>query len=79
MSLLLELEGTGPVLLTADAADNRDQWEGRAHPRALHSRDDAARSMRRLRDLAAETGALVVFGHDAENWSRLRHAPDSYG
>jgi glyoxylase-like metal-dependent hydrolase (beta-lactamase superfamily II) len=29
MSLLLELEETGPVLLTADAAENRAQWEGR--------------------------------------------------
>ena len=36
-SLLLELEGTGPVLLTADAADNRAQWEGRLLPRALSS------------------------------------------
>ena len=44
---------TGPVLLTADAADNRAQWEGRAHPRALFSREDATRSRERLRELAA--------------------------
>jgi glyoxylase-like metal-dependent hydrolase (beta-lactamase superfamily II) len=66
------------MLLTADASDNRDMWEGRAHPRALHSREDASRSMERLRQLAAETGALVVFGHDAENWAGLLHAPDSH-
>ena len=34
MSVLLQLPETGPVLLTADAADNRAQWEGRARPRA---------------------------------------------
>ena len=77
-SLLLVLEQTGPMLLTADAADNRDQWEGRAHPRSLHSRESANRSMERLRGLAEETGALVVFGHDAENWAGLAHAPESY-
>jgi N-acyl homoserine lactone hydrolase len=78
MSLLLELDGTGPVLLTADAADNLAQWEGQRPPRALHSSDDAGRSLERLRGLARDTDALIVFGHDADNWSRLRHAPDHY-
>jgi N-acyl homoserine lactone hydrolase len=77
-SLLLSLEETGPMLLTADASDNRDQWEGRAHPRSLHSRESANESMRKLRALADETGALVVFGHDPENWAGLAHAPGSY-
>ena len=66
------------MLLTADASDNRDMWEGRAHPRALHSKEDANNSMRKLRALAADTGALVVFGHDPENWEQLAHAPESY-
>lgn len=78
MSLLLRLDDTGPVLMTADASDNRDQWDGRAHPRALHSREQAAASLGRLRTLAEETGALVVFGHDATNWSQLRHPPEGY-
>jgi N-acyl homoserine lactone hydrolase len=77
-SLLLSLEETGPMLLTADASDNRDQWEGRAHPRALHSREHANRSMEKLRGIAAESGALVVFGHDPENWAGLKHTPASY-
>ncbi len=78
MSLLLKLASTGHVLLTADAADNRDQWEGRARPRALHSREDAARSIERLRAIANETTARVVLGHDLEDWSHHRHAPDRY-
>jgi N-acyl homoserine lactone hydrolase len=78
MSLLLALEETGPVLLTADASDNLAQWEGRLRPRALHSREEATRSLERLRGLAAELDPLVVFGHDPENWSRLRHAPEHY-
>jgi N-acyl homoserine lactone hydrolase len=78
MSLLLDLEETGPVLLTADAADNLSQWDGRRPLRALCSRDDAKRSLARLRDLDRETGAVVVFGHDPDNWSQLRHAPHCY-
>jgi len=78
MSVLLDLEETGPVLLTADAADDRSQWEGRRALRVLHSRDDAKRSLERLRELAQETDALLIFGHDPESWSALRHAPQSY-
>jgi glyoxylase-like metal-dependent hydrolase (beta-lactamase superfamily II) len=78
MSLLLHLREAGPILLTADAVDNLAQWEGRLPLRALHSREDAERSLERLRGLARETDALVVLGHDADNWSRLRHAPDAY-
>jgi N-acyl homoserine lactone hydrolase len=78
MSLLLTLPDTGPVLLTADASDNRAQWEGRDRPRALHSREQATHSMERLHAVAEETGALLVFGHDTRNWAERRHAPESY-
>lgn len=78
MSLLIDLPATGPVLITADASDNLAQWEGRAHVRAFHSREAAARSLHRLHELADETGATVVFGHDPENWASLQHAPEPY-
>jgi glyoxylase-like metal-dependent hydrolase (beta-lactamase superfamily II) len=79
MSLLIQLPDTQPVLLTADASDNQAQWEGRQHVRALHSREQAARSLERLHALADETSAAIVFGHDPENWAELRHAPQAYG
>jgi glyoxylase-like metal-dependent hydrolase (beta-lactamase superfamily II) len=78
MSLLLELEETGPVLLTADAVDNRAMWEGREHPRALFSRERANRSLERLRELAHQTNALLVLGHEPDDWSRLKRAPECY-
>jgi len=78
MSLLLELEETGPVLLTADAADNRAQWEGREHPRALFSREQARRSLELLRELAQRTDALLVLGHEPDDWAQLRRAPAHY-
>lgn len=84
VSLLLELEHTGPVLLTADAVDNRAQWEGSQPPRVLHSRKDAERSRERLRELAHELACsprgepMLIFGHDPENYSQRKHAPDYY-
>jgi glyoxylase-like metal-dependent hydrolase (beta-lactamase superfamily II) len=78
MSVLLDLDETGRVLLTADAVDNRGQWEGRLPLRALDSRDDAQRSLERLRLLARDTDALVVLGHDPDDWAELKHAPDVY-
>ncbi len=78
MSVLLELADTGPVLLTADACDNQAQWDGKAYVRALHSREHAASSLQRLHRLAEESGALLVFGHDAENWAERAQAPTAY-
>ena len=57
---------------------NRPQREGRLPLRALYSRDEAERSLERLRGLARDTDALVVLGHERENWSQLKHAPDFY-
>jgi N-acyl homoserine lactone hydrolase len=78
MSLLIALEQTGPVLLTADASDNWHQWTGRHKPRAFHSREQAAESMERLHDVAAKHDPLIVFGHDPRNWASLQHVPDRY-
>jgi N-acyl homoserine lactone hydrolase len=77
MSILLALQQTGAVLLTADAADNRAQWQGRMEPRALSSLEDAMNSIELLRRLAAEHDALVVHGHDPKNWAAVSE-PSSY-
>jgi N-acyl homoserine lactone hydrolase len=78
MSILLTLERTGPVLLTADAVDNRAQWKGRLAPRGFFSQDQAERSLERLRALASDSGALLIHGHDPKNWASLEHAPACY-
>jgi N-acyl homoserine lactone hydrolase len=78
MSLVLALEQAGTVLLTGDAVDNRAQWEGQQRLRALFSREQAARSLELLRELADQTGALTILGHDAGEWRRLKRAPELY-
>jgi glyoxylase-like metal-dependent hydrolase (beta-lactamase superfamily II) len=78
MSVLLQLQGTGAVLLTGDASDNAAEWEGKHPPRGLFSPDQAMRSLEALRRVARETGALIVFGHDPDDWAQHRRAPDPY-
>jgi N-acyl homoserine lactone hydrolase len=62
VSLLLTLKETGPVVLSGDATDNVEQWEGRQPLRALSSPEQARRSLERLRQLALELEPLVIFG-----------------
>jgi N-acyl homoserine lactone hydrolase len=77
-SFLVTLPNAGPMLLTIDAAYTRDHWEERALPGLVCSSVDAARSVRKLRGIAAKTGAVVVTGHDPEGWATFQHAPWSF-
>jgi N-acyl homoserine lactone hydrolase len=76
MSLLLTLPRTGAVLLTGDASDTRRQFDGLDRPRVIYSREEANASLERLRALARETNALVIPGHDPDEWARLESRYD---
>lgn len=78
MSLFVTLPRTGPVLLTADAAYTRAHYDGRALPAVMVSREDTIRSVERLREIQRQTDALVITGHDPDEWERLRRAPEHY-
>ena len=77
-SFLINLRSTGPVLLCIDAAYTLDHWENRALPGLVTSSSDAAKSVRKLRAIANQTGALVVTGHDPDHWRTFKHAPNAY-
>jgi glyoxylase-like metal-dependent hydrolase (beta-lactamase superfamily II) len=77
-SFLVNLRSTGPVLLCIDAAYTLDHWENRALPGLVTSSTDAARSVKKLRAIADQTGALVVTGHDPDQWRTFKHAPHAY-
>src|SRR5215217_6631297 len=77
MSLLVRLPMTGPVLLAIDAISTfenltTDNWGTAADPGA------ARESAHRLAALAEREAALLVTGHDPEQWSTLRLAPAWY-
>ena len=77
-SFLVRLPNTGPVLLTIDAAYTLDHWNHKALPGLVCSSVDAVRSVRKLRRIAEETGALVVTGHDPDTWRTFKHAPRGF-
>jgi glyoxylase-like metal-dependent hydrolase (beta-lactamase superfamily II) len=78
MSFEVNLPSGSTVLLACDAVPTQDHWDEKALLAVTTSMLDGARSIRRLRRIAGQTGATVVFGHDLDQWSTLRHPPESY-
>ncbi len=76
LALWLDLPVTGPVLLVSDAisrpAEIAERFDTADDPQA------AIESADRLMSLAAETAALVIYGHCPAQWPGLRKAPDLY-
>jgi glyoxylase-like metal-dependent hydrolase (beta-lactamase superfamily II) len=77
-SFLVTLPNTGPVLLTIDAAYTIDHWNDLALPGLVCSSVDAARSVHKLRKIAKDTGAMVVTGHDPDNWKVFQKGPREF-
>ena len=79
-SVLVRLPRTGPVLLAADAVVLARLFTPERHAWPLDDDEEQLRaSTRKLLALVArEPVALVVFGHDAEQWQTLKTAPDYY-
>lgn len=76
-SFLLTLKRDGFVLLCSDAIycqDNldHDAWGGQAEPEV------AKESAKKLLALADEKDAMMVYGHDPDQWRTLRKAPAAY-
>lgn len=81
-SVLVRLPETGAVLLTIDAVPAASMFDAATRIVLPFDLDEAATraSTAKLAQLAArERAALVVFGHDAEQWQTLRRAPEWYG
>jgi N-acyl homoserine lactone hydrolase len=79
-SVLVRLPRTGPVLLAIDAVVLRRLFTPERHAWPLDDDEEQLRaSTRKLLELIErEHVALVVFGHDAEQWNTLKKAPDYY-
>lgn len=77
-SVVFRLPQTGLVVLAIDAIKSQHQLDDGAWEEPHY--DQARRSGERLATLFREAGerGLLVFGHDAEQWAALRHAPEWY-
>ncbi|GHO84790.1 N-acyl homoserine lactonase family protein [Dictyobacter formicarum] len=80
-SVLVRLPETGPVLLTIDAVARQDAFRSdrQIGPLDLDG-EQAIASTRKLLDVVQrEHVALVIFGHDDQQWPKLTKAPEYYG
>jgi len=77
MSLLVSTRRDGPILLTVDASYTTETFDP-AHMGAMADPAAGAASILRLRQIIADTGAQVFFGHDPDQARLWRHSPDSY-
>jgi N-acyl homoserine lactone hydrolase len=80
-SVLVRLSETGPVILAIDAIADQSMLDPDSRPIHPTDEDEAGvrASTRKLVDLARREGvALIVHGHDSQQWPTLRHAPEYY-
>lgn len=76
-SFLIDLPRTGPVILAIDAILSHhqieaDSWADQADP------EGARESARRLQRMARDRDAMLLFGHDPQQWDQVRHPPYFY-
>lgn len=79
-SVLVRLPETGPVLLTIDAVPVRSAFTPERVAGPMDENEELLRaSTRKLLDLVErEKVALVIFGHDGEQWQTLKKLPEYY-
>lgn len=80
MSMLIELPKGPPILLAGDAADLQENIEAEIAPGLCwHDREDlAVGSIRKLKTLARETGAMLWPNHDMGFYQRCIPFPGFY-
>lgn len=78
-ALRVDLADTGTMIFTADAIYMRDAYGPPPIGAAIVWDNQAwLRSVEKIRSIAEKTNATLVFGHDADQITQLRLAPDGY-
>jgi N-acyl homoserine lactone hydrolase len=81
-SVLVHLPLTGGVLLAADAVMHRSMADAATRQLFVTDMDNEQsirESTQKVSDIAQRQGmAFIIYGHDAEQWSSLRHSPAFY-
>ena len=75
-SLLVNLENSGPILLTGDLYHITESRKNRRIPTFNTDADETLRSMDKFEALAASTGARVVIQHEPDDIAALPKSPD---
>lgn len=79
-SVLVRLPETGPVLLAIDAVPSKSAFTMSREPGPRDdNKEEMLASTKKLLDLVErEHVALVIFGHDGDQWRTLKKLPDAY-
>jgi len=78
LSFEVHLPSGQAVMLAMDAANTVDHLEERVVSGFMLSAVDTRRSIHRLRRLAWRADAMVICGHDPDQWPTIKRAPDFY-
>jgi len=77
MSMRVDLPETGTMIFTADAVYRGESYGPPTVPAAIvNNLEQFYASVEKLRAIAIESDATLVFGHDPEQMKQLRVAPD---
>ncbi|MEP0521701.1 MAG: N-acyl homoserine lactonase family protein [Hyphomicrobiales bacterium] len=81
-SILVRLLNAGPILLAVDAVMHRSMADATTREIFITDEDDERRiraSTQKIVDVAKRAkAALVIYGHDDEQWASLKQAPAFY-
>jgi N-acyl homoserine lactone hydrolase len=81
-SLIARRPKIGPILLAVDAVMHSSMADAETREIFITDMDDEPRiraSTRKVAQIATREGvALVIYGHDSDQWPTLRHAPKYY-
>ena len=69
--------GTTQFVLTSDAAYTREHLDQTILPGNVHDAGEMTHSLAVLRDLRDRRGVVLLYGHDAEQWNSIPHAPQA--
>jgi N-acyl homoserine lactone hydrolase len=79
MAMKVDLADTGTMIFTSDAIYMGDSYGPPATPAAIvNDLSDWYASVEKLRGIAEQSNAQVIFGHDAEQLWSLRRSPDGH-
>ncbi len=74
-SLLVKLPKRGPVILSGDMVHLQDSWVHRRVPAFNYDREQSLKSMSKVADLMARTGAELWINHDKAQSDTIPRAP----
>ncbi len=63
-------------MLTGDACYTKTNMDQDLLPSVFFNEAEMYRSLGKLRDLRDKHGAMIIYGHDPQQWKEIPHAPE---